>query len=572
MIHRRFHLVGLLSLGLTPLFLAGCHTVMRTPEGAITGHFGRARIRLADHMTQNRSSRAYLLDRMRVGILTLADGYPKSAQHIFENLYQLLRTQGINKDRTVASVVLYEGVKIWKGEPFEQALAMTYYGFDQAEQGSWDNARAAAQDSLFDLRDFGDNKSGKPKTVYQIAQHAITQDHAAQASDSSAQGDYLDHGYVVHKSDFTLGYLLNAIANQQLGRTDEASDNFHRVVQLHGDLKPLVNAFKAGQYNTVLVVAWGLGPKKVGYGPDHAIGEFVPRDHSDRAPLVVSISGAGQRSYPQVQDVNKMAQNHMWRALQDIRVAKSYLGSGLLVGGIIATDYGLNRRNNAATLGGLGALAAGALMKASAHVDTRYCDVMPQRFYVVPLHLTSAQQRITLQVAGKPASRLVVTGLAPPHNANGQAQLRYVSLVSHTPTGRPPKWATSGQIYYTTADAQATTGPPILPYILGGHDLRPPSVQTLLDYQRAGYLKNMTPDELSNLFYDEHIKLTTEDQQGYAGRNVLAGGDSLVCPLPGTTGFAELVGQRHPAYQPKSAAVREVDARLASRRGKIAVP
>ena len=556
--------------------LAGCHTTMQTPAGIADGRYSQARAQLASHMTQDRSSRAYLLDRMRLGVTTLADGYPRSAQHVFENLYQLLRTQGINKDRTVASVVLYQGVKIWKGEPFEQALAMAYYGFDQAEQGSWDNARAAAKNALFNLRDFGDDKSGQSMDTYEIAQKSLVYERAIKAGATSAEAkkkaNYLDHGYVAHKSDFTLGYLLNAIANQQLGRSDEASDNYHQVVELDSNLQPLVNAFQSGKYNTVLVVSWGLGPRKVGYGPDDALGKFVPRSPSDDAPLSVSIAGSGQRSYPQVQDVNTMAASHMWRSLEDIRVAKSYLGSGLLVGGLVAADYGAHKRNDVATYAGLGAMVAGALMKVSAHVDTRYCDVMPQRFYVLPLTITSPGQRITLEVAGRPASRLVLTGLGPPHNDRSQAQLRYVSLVTQTPGGRAPKWATSGQIFYTTPDASATTGKAVLPYILGGTDLRPPSAQTLADYQQAGYLNGMTPAELGNLYGAEHIKLTTEDQQGYAGKNVLLGGSSLVCPVPGTTGFAELFGQIHPPYQPKSQSVREVYDRVRAERGKINSP
>ncbi len=137
-------------------FLTGCQKPMRTPTAALgRGDYTQPRVNIYDDMQPKRSDRAYLLDRMRVGVLTLADGYPRSAQTIFEEVYDVLRTRGINKDKTVASVVLNEDVKIWKGEPFEQALALAYYAMVQAELGSWDNARAAANGSLFRLRDFG---------------------------------------------------------------------------------------------------------------------------------------------------------------------------------------------------------------------------------------------------------------------------------------------------------------------------------------------------------------------------------------------------------------------------------
>ena len=95
-----FVLAGLL------LFSVGCQEPMRTPTAALrVGDYGGPRVDIYRDMQPKRSDRAYLLDRMRVGVLTLADGYPVSAQTIFEEVYDLLRTQGINKDKTVASVV-----------------------------------------------------------------------------------------------------------------------------------------------------------------------------------------------------------------------------------------------------------------------------------------------------------------------------------------------------------------------------------------------------------------------------------------------------------------------------------
>src|SRR6185295_15400355 len=104
------------------LALAGCASERiddRAASALANANYGAARVRLQKDLTDNRSDRDYILSRERLLIATLADGQPAAAEEISNQTFQLLRTQGLNADRTVASVVLTEGVKIWKGEPFE---------------------------------------------------------------------------------------------------------------------------------------------------------------------------------------------------------------------------------------------------------------------------------------------------------------------------------------------------------------------------------------------------------------------------------------------------------------------
>jgi tetratricopeptide (TPR) repeat protein len=533
---------------------------MDTPTAALSaGDYAAPRTLIQKDMQPKRSNRAYLLDRMRVGVLTLADGYPDSAQTIFEEVYDLLRTQGINKDKTVASLVLNEDVKVWKGEPFEQALALAYYGMTQAELGSWDNTRAAANSSLFSLRDFGEDEDGERIDTYEIARRAVEYERAIDAGDSPDEAlkkaNYLDNGYAVRDSDFTLGYLLAGIANQQLGRDQEADDHFLRALEIDDKLGPLVQTLRDRQYNTILVISYGLGPRKEGYGPDNALARFTPRFPSDGGELRVRIGPSMGRTYPAVQDVNTMAADHMWNNMEDVRAAKSTIGTVMMYGGLIAAGYGGSRGgNDDAVYYGLGAMLAGAIMKAGAHVDLRYCDVFPQRFYIVPLYLTDPSTQVILDVQNRPSSKMVLTGLGPPGpELTGKAHLRYVRLVSTTnPQAPPPGWAASGEILYGNP---YTNNPALtrLPYLLGGKDVSPPTQRVLDGYHSAGKLTGLTLANLRELYRAEGVQLTTEDQSGFAGVHLLEGGKSLVCPLPGTAGFARVFGQIHHDYHPKSA-------------------
>lgn len=567
--------LAIFVLLIAAVVLVGCQKPMTTPRAAMAeGDYSRARLEIRDEVVDNRRDRRYLLDRMRLGAVTLADGHAESAQSVFHDVYEVLRTHGINEDRTVQAAVLHEGVQLWKGEPFEQTLAMTYYGMTHASLGSWDNTRAAMSNALFNLRDFGENELGERLDTHQIARRSLLYERARAAGATEQEAieaaDYLDHGYVVRASNFTLGYLLNAVANQQLGRDREAADNYTRVEELDPRLESLTDAFRRGQYNTVLIVSYGLGPRKEGYGPDNALARFRPRFSSSPARLTVRVGDHETRTYPQVYDVNRMAADHMWNNMEDVRIAKSRVGRGLMIGGLIATDIGLSHRSPEAVYAGLGAIALGALTRAGAEADTRYCDVYPQRFYAVPLNLGDAPEPIMLQVEGQPGSRLVLSGLsAPASPASPEAQLRYVRL-PHVRHGEPPRWATSGDIYYANPHTDATTGLEglvHLPYILGGRCVRVPTQRSLETYRQSGHLYDMTLSDLRELYRLEQMRFTVQDQRGYAGRHLLEGGRSLVAPLPGTAGFARLFGQYHRPYEPRSEQV----AREAHRAERVTV-
>jgi len=249
---------------------AGCKSDYRpSPHGKMrVGDFAAARDLVEAQVEDDRGDRRYMLDRMRAGVLNLDAGDPVRAERWFAEVYDVLRTQGLNEDKTVRSVVLTEGVKVWKGEPFEQAMALVYYGFVQASLGSWDNARAAAGNALFYLRDFDAEEAGEPGSggerridTEEIARRAAAYEAKQRGEEPEyASGDeYLDHGYVAEENNFTMAYLLHGIASQQLGRDDEASDYFNRVVKLSPRHRPLVKRLRAGDYNTIVVVADGRG-------------------------------------------------------------------------------------------------------------------------------------------------------------------------------------------------------------------------------------------------------------------------------------------------------------------------
>lgn len=554
---------------------AGCARQLdtRTRLAGETGRYALAAERVQESLSSDPADRDYLLGRVRLLLMGLADGQADATEEPANQLFGLLRTQGLNADRTTASVVLSEGVRIWKGEPFEQALAYHYIGVQKAMRGEWDNARAASLSSLFLLRDFSEALGKATPTQMDIARKA------AQAErDKTGSGDeLLDKGYVAVQSDFAIGYVLGAIANRAIGREDEASDNLLAAVRADPGLQPLADTIRAGSYNTVLVVDAGLGPRKVATGEDGVIAEFVSRTPSDRRGVVVSIDdGQSTRSvgeFPVVQDINQLAINHRWRNLEDVRALKSALGTGLLVGGVAVAAHA---KDDQAQLAGLGLALLGGLMKASSKADTRHAELLPQRIYVVPLLLGDGPHTVTLSLQSgdegrlsggvSAAGRIVLANVRGPRaNAvNPGPVLRYVRM-----TPIPQGWEQRGQVLWANASWRERVAGDDLPYIFGGRCVTPPSPSVMARYHNAGRLSDLTTVELENLYRAEGIAWTVEDQQGRFRRHVLEGGASLVAPLEGTSGYMRLFAQDHARYQPRSDELRQAREREEQRLPRV---
>ena len=146
-------------LGVLISAVAGCSSPANVRRAVTSGQYGDARVALHKALDGTKpSNRHYHLNRIRLGMVDLADGQPEQANATFAESFEFLRTQGVNADKTVSSVVINEDIKLWKGEPFEQALSYHYIACNYAALGQWDNARAAAQASLFLLRNFGENE------------------------------------------------------------------------------------------------------------------------------------------------------------------------------------------------------------------------------------------------------------------------------------------------------------------------------------------------------------------------------------------------------------------------------
>lgn len=352
--------------------LAGCQAPRN--YAAIHAYYGyeydAAREALRpDALTRN--DEQILLNNARLGMAALASGDLSEAERALGYTFELLSTAGLNADRTTAAVLLHEGVRIWKGEPFEQAMMYHYVATLYAVMGDWENARAAAANALFRLTDFGEYQ-----TPDQLARRAAADD------------DFLERGYTAVDTDFALGFLMQGIGARLSGASGSEA-MFNAAVEINPTLASLVQTLRDDAYNALLIVHYGKGPTKIAYGPGNALVRFVQQEPASVAALPLSVQalhGPGVTVAP-VTNVSRMAMDHRWNNLEDIRRAKAAVGEVLLGGGAIATYIGIEQRSAEVALAGVGAMILGLLTQAGAHADTRYLEFLPQSVYLAPLWL-----------------------------------------------------------------------------------------------------------------------------------------------------------------------------------------
>jgi tetratricopeptide (TPR) repeat protein len=329
-----------------------------------SGNYEAARTLLEPLARQTNEN--FVLNNARLGSTTLVQYRLNEAQDAFLRAYEVINSVGVNNGgRSLGAALIDEKIKVWKGEPFERAMINFYLGMIYYTQHDYANARAAFENALFKLRDYG-------------------------------EGDNKEDKFAEVDSNFTLGYLMLGKCWQRLGEPEKARQMFDRVTKLRPDLAALANADYNEKSNLLLLVDWGHGPAKI-TNYDGAIVGFGPRP-AEAGPLFlprVIVDGKAMATDSIVQppvDLLALAQDRRWESIDTIRTIKTTLGTGLAVAG----GYELTQQRHQNVELGAGLLAAGLLLKASSHADMRQWEMLPRTVYLIPLQVPPGTHSVTV--------------------------------------------------------------------------------------------------------------------------------------------------------------------------------
>jgi len=360
------------------LLVAGCNSDGATPESrrAVHAFFlgnpssaAKQFEPLAEKPDQN-----YVLNNLRLASSRLAMQDFQQAENALVRAYEVMNSTRVNDPARRAAAVLFdEKIKIWRGEPYERAVANFYLGLIYYEQGDYQNARGAFENALFKLRDYG-------------------------SKDQIKRNDYASV-----ESDFAAAMLMLGRCWEKLGDADNARAQWDRLSQLRPDARELGEKMKSRRVNVIVMVDVGFGPRKTSDFDGSIVG-FDP-EPGNAGPILMprlAIDGVECDTAGVVPlfDTVRMAQDRRWQSIDTIRVFKSGLGTALIAGGVLTTGYGLNRDDGSTALVGLGLIAAGLLAKASSQADLRQWEMVPRSTIVIPLEVEPGEFELTLRAAG----------------------------------------------------------------------------------------------------------------------------------------------------------------------------
>jgi hypothetical protein len=277
------------------------------------------------------------------------------ADGAFLKAYDVINSVGVNHGgRSLGAVLVDEKIKIWKGEPFERAMANFYLGLIYYIRHDYNNARAAFENAIFKVSDEASNQD----------------------------------------SHFALAHIMLGRCWQRLGREDMARPEFNAV-------RGAADYDRHRHSNVLLIIDYGYGPRKV-TAFDGSIVGFAPAPWEAGpipAPRVIvdgALANVTGSDYPP-DDLLAMAQDRKWQSIDTIRAVKSAIGSGLIVAGGVEGVRGLNERGSSQRrdlIASAALLGAGALLKATSQADIRQWEMLPRTTFLMPLRLEPGTHEI----------------------------------------------------------------------------------------------------------------------------------------------------------------------------------
>lgn len=349
-----------LALFLSALLVLGCAS---TPDrGASTTSPEAARSYVADKPPQLRpfyekvareGRQNLVLNQMEAGLAAMELGEFGLAEESFDSALTGIETVYANNDQAKKARSLWyeEGMKDFKGEPYERAMAYYYRGLLYMMRGDFENARACF-------------KSG-------VMQDAFAEEEQ-------------------NRCDFALLIFLEGWASQCLGDRQMAAAAYREVKRLRPDFQP-----PGLQDNLLIIVETGTSPRKVADGVGHY--ELKYRRGRDFSEARVGLN-SGRRSikmYP-IEDVFWQASTRGGRQVDKVlkgqvvfRQTNEQMGTVLtevsqeaMIASPHFDDHEEDVRNAAAALGILGAAQMAIAVKVRPRADTRYWDNLPDAVHI----------------------------------------------------------------------------------------------------------------------------------------------------------------------------------------------
>ncbi len=262
--------------------------------------------------TKEKDEKNVVLADIHYAGATFVAGDYRDAQAAIMSASKIMEDVAFGAERGQAAMALKHTMRVFKGEPYERAVAYSYLGFMFYRRGDFENARSA-----FNL---------------------------ALLADRGSKGDNENY-----RDDFTLAYYLIGKTYLKLGEADNAGIAFGKVKKYMPD-NAFADAEKLKDTNFTLLVELGCGPRK---RPDRVVGSvdviepcvypersaevFLDGQSLGKAAKLVDVNYQGTTSGSSSRDTAQAAKGVAVAVLKQIPYL-SILGSIAEMGGINKAD------------------------------------------------------------------------------------------------------------------------------------------------------------------------------------------------------------------------------------------
>jgi tetratricopeptide (TPR) repeat protein len=313
-------------------------------------------------------NRNLVLNQLRAGLGAMDIGEVEVAENSFDTALGGIETVYANNERAAKARSLWyeEGMKDFKGEPYERAMAYYYRGLLYLRRADFDNARACFKSGVL--------------------------------QDAFAEEDQ-------HRCDFALLIFLEGWASQCLGDKGLATVAYEEVKRLRPDF-----VLPAWDHNVLLIAETGTSPRKVADGIGHYELKFRRGRGITEQSVRITLGPDTYPAYP-IEDVAWQAMTRGGRPVDKILKGKAIfretheeIGSVLtqvsVTASVAAPVFEHSRSNIEVVSRVLGIFGVAEIVMASnvgTRADTRYWDNLPDGVHILTWRSTTPGQ--TVQVS-----------------------------------------------------------------------------------------------------------------------------------------------------------------------------
>ncbi len=310
--------------------------------------------------------RNYVLNNMQLGVEALKLGYTEIAEKCFDDALKYIEAVFADNEKAKKARSLWyeEGMKDFKGEPYERAMSYYYRGLLYMLDEDYENARACF-------------KAG-------IIQDAFAEENQ-------------------NRCDFALLLFLEAFCSLKLGDQELAKAALEEMKKLRPDL-----SHPDAKSNVLILVETGASPRKLADGLGHSELKFFRGRNIKEKQVVLYVGDSKIKSYP-IEDVAWQAMTRGGRPVDKIvkgqvefRKKHEKIGSTLtdISSNLLLADPVMPNSDTMGAIGAaLGIFGVAEMAMASRtriHADTRYWNNLPDTVHISNLDLSKGSFKLKI--------------------------------------------------------------------------------------------------------------------------------------------------------------------------------